>query len=287
MDYNLLITFIYLAQFKNFTKTAEQLHVVQSTVTSRIKQLEYNLGETLFTRTNKTVELTQKGEAFLPYAKELLSLQDTALSQLKQLEIYQDTLTIGVVHSIYECHVAHLILKFIQNNPKISVKVMIGHSEELIQGLHENQLDIAFTYWDVKSSQFTCEPFHNDEIILVTGAQNKCNSEGVSNETLKSLQLWKSAIYTESFKEWFYTIFPKNYLYAMDINVSGNTIAYLEAGIGYGFMLKSMVTKNLEAGSLIEVKLLESSPPCIESYILINKRRLTSEAVKQWLLECE
>lgn len=283
MDYNLLITFIYLAQFKNFTKTAEQLHIVQSTVTSRIKQLEYNLGESLFIRTNKRVELTSKGEAFLPYAKQLLSIQETALSQLKQLEFHHDTLNIGVVHSIYDCHVERMILKFIQNHPQISVKIKIGHSEELIQGLHENQLDIAFTYWDVKSSQFTCEPFRNDQIILVTGAQKKCDSEGISNETLKSLQLLNSAIYTESFKEWFYTIFPKNYLFALDINISGNTMAYLEAGIGYAFMLKSMVTKKLEKGSLVEIKLLESNPPSIESYILINKQRLTSEAVKRWL----
>ncbi len=287
MDYNLLITFIYLAKFKNFTKTAEQLHIVQSTVTSRIKQLEYNLGESLFMRTNKMVELTSKGEAFLPYAKQLLSIQETAVSQLKQLEFHHDTLNIGVVHSIYDCHVERMILKFIKTHPQISVKIKIGHSEELIQGLHENQLDIAFTYWDVKSSQFTCEPFHNDQVILVTGAQNKCDPEGISNENLKSLQLLNAAIYTDALKEWVDTIFPKNHLYAVDINISSNIIPYLEAGIGYAFMLKAMVAKKIEEGSLAEVKLLESNPPRIESYILINKQRMTSEAVKRWLSEFE
>lgn len=58
MDYELLKTFICLANFKNFTKTAEQLHVVQSTITSRIKHLEDNVGKSLFIRTNKNVVLT-------------------------------------------------------------------------------------------------------------------------------------------------------------------------------------------------------------------------------------
>jgi LysR family transcriptional repressor of citA len=53
MDHDLLITFTLLAKLKNFTKTAEQLHVVQSTITSRIKTLENNIGEHLFVRTNK------------------------------------------------------------------------------------------------------------------------------------------------------------------------------------------------------------------------------------------
>ncbi len=68
MDYDLLITFICLAKLKSFTKAAAQLHVVQSTITSRIKHLEYHIGETLFIRTNKNVELTSAGETFLPYA---------------------------------------------------------------------------------------------------------------------------------------------------------------------------------------------------------------------------
>ena len=105
MDYEILRTFIYLAELKNFTKTAEQLHIVQSTVSNRIKQLEEQTGKILFTRKSRNVELTNTGEVFLPYAKQLLAIQEAALSQLKALESYKDTLNIGAVHSIYDCHV--------------------------------------------------------------------------------------------------------------------------------------------------------------------------------------
>lgn len=285
MDYDLLITFIYLAKLKNFTKTAEQLHVVQSTITSRIKNLEYNIGETLFIRTNKNVELTNAGEAFLPYAKQLLSIQESAIFRLKALELFNDTLNIGAVHSIYDCHVQGMILKYMQQNKKIAVKVTIEHSEELIQMLHEDQVDIAFTYWDIKSSKFICEPFYSDKIILVTGAQNSGTACGITEVELRNLPLLCSAIMTAPFQEWFYSIFPKNYVYPLDINISSSIIKFLKEGIGFSFMIESAAKKFIEEGSLVKVKLLESTPPSIEGYMLINRQRINSSAVRQWLAD--
>ncbi len=285
MDYDLLKTFICLAKLKNFTKTAEQLHVVQSTITSRIKNLEYNIGETLFIRTNKNVVLTNAGDIFLPYAKQLLSIHESAISRLKALELFKDTLNIGAVHSIYDCHVQDMILKYMQQNKRIAIKVTIEHSEELIQMLHDNQIDIAFTYLDIKSSQFICEPFYSDKIILVTNSQNSSSACGITDDELRNLPLLSSAILTESFQEWFYSVFPKNYVYPLDINISSSIITFLKEGIGFCFMMESAAKKFLKDGSLVEVKLLESTPPNMTSYILINKQRINSEAVSQWLTE--
>ncbi|AET67911.1 transcriptional regulator [Desulfosporosinus orientis DSM 765] len=285
MDYELLRTFICLAKLKNFTKTAEQLHVVQSTITSRIKQLEHNIGETLFIRTNKNVVLTNAGEIFLPYAKKLLSIHASAISRIKALELFKDTLNIGAVHSIYDCHVQDMILKYIQRNKRIAIKVTIEHSEDLIQMLHENQLDIAFTYLDIKSSQLICEPFYSDKIILVTGSQNSSTVSAITDDELRNLPLLSSAILTEPFQEWFYSVFPKNYVYPLDINISSNIITFLKEGIGYSFMIEPAARRFLEEGSLVEVKLLERIPPSMESYILINRQRINSEAVSRWLTE--
>ncbi len=285
MDNELLNTFLCLAKLKNFTKSAEQLHVVQSTITSRIKHLEYMIGETLFIRTNKNVTLTNAGEVFLPYAKQLLSIQDSAISRLKALELFRDTLHIGVVHSIYDGHVQDMLLHYMQQNKNIAARVTIEHSEQLIQMLHENQLDIAYTYLDSKSPQYLCEPFYSDKIILVTGPQNSSIASGITDNELRNLPLLSSAILTEAFQEWFYSFFPNNYAYQLDINISSNIIPFLKEGIGFSFMMESAARRSLKEGSLVEVKLLESTPPRMESYLLLNKQRLNSEAVRQWLKE--
>jgi LysR family transcriptional repressor of citA len=178
-----------------------------------------------------------------------------------------------------------MILKYMQQNKRIAIRVTIEHSEQLIQMLHENQLDIAFTYLDTKSPQFICEPFYSDKIILVTGLQNSYTACGITDDELRNLPILSSAILTESFQEWFYSFFPNNYAYPLDINISSNIITFLKEGIGFSFMMESAARRSLEEGSLVEVKLLESNPPRMDSYILLNKQRLNSEAVSQWLKE--
>ena len=60
MDTQHLKTFIQLSATKNFTQTAKQLFVAQSTVTNRINELERNLGKQLFVRDKKTSCLNRR-----------------------------------------------------------------------------------------------------------------------------------------------------------------------------------------------------------------------------------
>ena len=73
MDIEALNTFLTLANTKNYTRTAAQLFVAQSTVTNRIHELEKELNIALFTRNNRSVELTVEGEQFKDYADQFLT----------------------------------------------------------------------------------------------------------------------------------------------------------------------------------------------------------------------
>ena len=59
MDTENLKTFLVLAELKNFTQTADQCFVAQSTVTNRIMELEKEIGKVLFVRKKRGVELTE------------------------------------------------------------------------------------------------------------------------------------------------------------------------------------------------------------------------------------
>ncbi len=103
---------------------------------------------------------------------------------------------------------------------------------------------------------FICEPFYSDKIILVTGSQNNSTLSGITDDELRRLPLLSSAILTEPFQEWFYSVFPKNYVYPLDINISSSIITFLKEGIGYSFMIEPAARRFLEEGSLVEVKFL-------------------------------
>lgn len=259
------------------------MNVVQSTITSRLKHLEDDLGEKLFVRTNKNVTLTTAGETFLPYARQMISIYNSALFKMKSPETFKDTLHIGVVHSLYDDHVQDMIVDYMKKNKDIAIKVTIEHSENLIPLIEDNQLDIAFTYLSTKSPKLICQPFMKDKIILVTGAKNKLAKKSITNEELKTLPILESGILTESFDNWLHSIIPENYMYPLDINIISNVVPFLEANLGFSFMIKSSVEKYIKEGSLIEVSLAESTVPDMESYMIINKKRINSEAVKRWL----
>lgn len=81
MEIRNLVTFIRIAEVRNFSKAAEQLGYSQSAVTMQIKQLEKELHAQLFERIGRQVKLTQAGERLLPHALDILK----AVSQAENI----------------------------------------------------------------------------------------------------------------------------------------------------------------------------------------------------------
>ena len=72
MEFRNILTFVRLAEVRNFSKTAQQLGYSQSAVTAQIQQLERELDAQLFERIGRQVKLTQAGQRFLPRALDIL-----------------------------------------------------------------------------------------------------------------------------------------------------------------------------------------------------------------------
>ena len=104
MDTQNIKTFLLLAKLKNFTKTAEQLFVAQSTVTNRIADLETELGKPLFVRNKRSVTLTPEGVTFQNYAKRIIDMERAALQDIHSIKQYSQSIHIGTTNTIYECH---------------------------------------------------------------------------------------------------------------------------------------------------------------------------------------
>jgi DNA-binding transcriptional LysR family regulator len=75
MDTRLLRTLLVLARTGNFTATAAELHLVQSTVTSQVKALEHHLGARLFDRLPGGTRLTSAGVRAVEHARDVLAAE--------------------------------------------------------------------------------------------------------------------------------------------------------------------------------------------------------------------
>src|SRR5438094_2422775 len=78
MDLSDLRIFSAVVREGGITRAAERLHRVQSNVTTRIRQLEDDIGASLFIREGKRLHLSPTGQVLLEYADRLLALADEA-----------------------------------------------------------------------------------------------------------------------------------------------------------------------------------------------------------------
>lgn len=96
MDITQLQTFIRVSEYGSFTKAGEQSFISGTAIMKQINRLESELNLQLFVRTATGTKLTIEGETFLPYAKQILNMLDTAIEETRKSAINrQNIITVG------------------------------------------------------------------------------------------------------------------------------------------------------------------------------------------------
>ncbi len=144
MELRNLITFVRIAEVKNFSKSAQLLGYSQSAVTMQIKQLEQELGRQLFERIGKQVKLTQAGERLLPYALDILNTAQKAQSMVRENEQITGHLRIGTCESYVIGVLPQVLTAFQQQCPNVEVQVQTGLTADLFHRLRQNDIDLLF-----------------------------------------------------------------------------------------------------------------------------------------------
>jgi DNA-binding transcriptional LysR family regulator len=125
----------------------------------QVRELEKHIGFALFDRSGRSVTLTTVGEYMLVYARKMLAtLKDAqdAVARLQQLEV--GLLTIGMV-STAKYFLPRLLAEFRKQHPGIDIRLVVGNSEQLVQMLHNNEVDIAIMGRPPREFATRAEPF--------------------------------------------------------------------------------------------------------------------------------
>ncbi len=266
-----LKTFIFLSKVKNFTLAAEQLFIAQSTVTNRINELEKEVGKRLFLRGSKTVKLTEAGEIFLRYAERILELQNTSVEEINALSSHSRKFSIGAINATYEAHVKPLVDKCLKGNEITSIKVMLGHSLDLIQQLQDNMLDMVFSAIPLKRIGFACDVFDVDRVALVCKKGVNEYPDGVTKEQLAKLPYLMCDFTLSEAGVFIRSLFPKNHVFRLDVDNSSKLLPYLENGLGYSFLPYRLVKDKLAEGVLEEVPLKDFTAPNVTTYLIYKQ----------------
>ena len=270
-------TFIMLSKLKNFTRTAERMYVAQSTVTNRIGELENETGKKLFVRRQGGVELTEEGELFLGYALRIAELEDSFIQQVNAAAKFSRKLRIGTINAVYESELYPLVSGFCRAHAEVSLKVILGHSADLLRMLQDDVVDIAFSYIPLKKSGCVCRKFSADEFVLLASPAANEYKSGITKEQLISSRYLMCNFAFGDAGDFVRSLFPPRHAFGFEIDNSSKVAAYLEDGLGYSFLPLKMAENRIAAGALERIRLLDFSTPELVSYCSYKKGNALAE----------
>ncbi|WP_321314767.1 LysR family transcriptional regulator [Halarcobacter sp.] len=166
MDSNLLKIFVVVADKKSISLAAQNLGFAQSNVTSRIKQLEKNIGHTLFHRIPKGVKLTVEGEKLYPHAKEIIKKIENTILEMKTLE-EQPLLRIGSTESNAATRISSFLVKLHKDFPNMELELITGTTDTITKKLLDFELDIAFISDIPKNTELHVLNIFKEKIVLL------------------------------------------------------------------------------------------------------------------------
>ena len=271
MDTESIRTFLVLAKTRNYTRAADQLFVAQSTVTNRINELEKELKFSLFTRTNRSVELTVKGEQFRVYAEKMMELTENSLAEISEVQKYDHYLRIGSADSIYEGHLAELIREHRRTHPGDFLRISIGLTDHLLEQVQNDMLDVVFTYLPIKKNSLHCELYKQDQLVLVTRSRNRKYKDGITEARLLEEKYLMCNFALQDVGQYIRKLFPKYHQFELEIDDCMKIVPFLMDQDNYTFLPKDMAEHYLEKGKLREVPLIDFNTPVINSYIIYKK----------------
>jgi len=178
MDLSSIEIFQAVASTCSVTKAAAAIGRVPSNVTTRIQQLEEDLGVALFSRDGKKMSLTREGTVFLSYATRLADLAEEAKQAVRPLAA-SGALRVGTMESTAASRLPDVIRRFGSLWPDVSLQLTMGATRELMQSVLAEELDCALVarppeaaldearYADLDLGRFDARRIYVEELILV------------------------------------------------------------------------------------------------------------------------
>lgn len=184
MNLNDVETFLTIVSTKSITKTSEVLYLAQPTVSHRLKSLEKELGFELIIRNkgHKTIELTPKGNEFVPVAERWTSLWKETLA-LKQNRGSM-LLSVGCTDSMNVSLMAPFYRQLLKKDAGLDLIIQTRSSPELYGMLDSHDIDIGFVYYHLHYKNILTEKIYEEKLYLVQSEKPAVKKAYVSTSEL-------------------------------------------------------------------------------------------------------
>ena len=238
VNYELYKVFYYVARTLSFSEASKQLYISQSAVSQSIKVLEKKLGQTLFIRSTKRVQLTPEGEILFKHIEPAMNLIRQGENQLLEANTLNGgQLRIAASDTICRYFLVPYLNKFHRDHPNVHIKVTNSTSIDCAHILETGQVDFVISNFpnsglsNVNNIR-TIKEFH--DIFVANSKYFPLRSKTLSLHDLLSYPIMMLDRKSTT-SEFLHSIFQKSHLDLVpEIELSSNDLLIDLARIGLG-----------------------------------------------------
>jgi DNA-binding transcriptional LysR family regulator len=162
---------VCVAEERRFTRAAARLHVAQPSVSSAVAALEHELGAPLFHRARHEVVLTGAGEAFLPWARQVLADCEAGAAAVRDLlGLQRGRLALGATPSLTTNLLPAVLADFHGEHPALEMSVFEAGSQDLVRLLEAGEIDLALIILPVDRPWLATKGLLEEELVVAVNA---------------------------------------------------------------------------------------------------------------------
>jgi LysR family transcriptional regulator, repressor for citA len=274
MELNWLRTFITAAQYNNFRKASEVLFISQPSVTVHIKQLEKELGVSLFDREGKTLKLSEAGRLYLNHARQLIGFYEDGITELQSYrQGYTAKLTIAISPLIADNVLPYVLKQYLKKHPEVEISVKIIESTEIEKAVLEERVDIGLSCLGTFHPQLETKLLYTDKVIMVAphDGRDAESAYPLDEEELLAHNYLLTHNHPDYWNDLCRTIksfYPATRM--MEVSQIHITKRFIVEGLGVSYLPSSTVRRELLEGRLLEVRTNIFKLPEAETYAILK-----------------
>ncbi|MDD2585438.1 MAG: selenium metabolism-associated LysR family transcriptional regulator [Syntrophomonadaceae bacterium] len=189
MNLNLFKTYIRVVETQNLSRTAEEFGLSQPAVTKQIQGLEDMYGVLLLERSGRRLKTTEAGETLYNCAKDILKTMEKTEKAMEEVsESRKGSLNLGASTIPGQYILPHIIKKFKDKYPNISISMDIADTEKIFSRVAEREIDVGIVGGWINNRKVEGFQWLEDELVVVVpeshkyGRLNEVNIKDLLNE---------------------------------------------------------------------------------------------------------
>ena len=290
MDIRYLQLFRHLSGTLHFARSSQACYITPSALTRVIQRLEMELGEKLFIRDNRSVELTPAGIAFKKYADDVLQRWDRLHDELSSDDVLQGELSLYCSVTAAYGILPGIMARYRKTHPNVRIHLETGDAAKALSKLSNQDADMVIAALpDTLPKGFIFQTISRTPLVFIAPQQYP----EIVIETAKGID-WEQTpliipdhgLGRDRIDQWFA---KENFIPNIYSQVAGNEaiIVMVSLGFGIGLVPKMVLEKS---PFFNQVKILEKTPdlPPFVIGLCTRKKNLANPRVQAlWKIASE